>query len=132
MAGQHSSKKNRSGKATTRRRRAIGMGGSTGAFLALSLGPLAHAPAAHADDFGVIDSIIDPLVNSLSSADPALGASMDGWLASLDTALGAASTTDPAATAAASTDLAQLYDQFFYDPSHTFDQQWIEGTSFFG
>ena len=71
--------------------RAIGLGGSAGAFLALGLGPLANAPAAHADDFGILDTII----GSLSSADPALGSGLDGWLASLDSALGAASAVDP-------------------------------------
>ena len=106
MAGKHNAKGNRqSRKAKGRRRsRAIGLGGSAGAFLALGLGPLANAPAAHADDFGIIDTII----GSLSSADPALGSGLDGWLASLDSALGAASTVDPtsgldAALGAAST-----------------------------
>src|SRR5580698_4134406 len=93
MAGKHNSKGNRqSRKAKGRRRaRAIGLGGSAGAFLALGLGPLASPPAAHADDFGIIDTII----GSLSSADPALGSGLDGWVASLDSALGAASTVDP-------------------------------------
>ena len=57
----------------------------------MGLGPLANPPAAHADDFGILDTII----GSLSSADPALGSGLDGWLASLDSALGAASTVDP-------------------------------------
>ena len=59
-------------KAKSRRRaRAIGLGGSAGAFLALGLGPLANAPTAHADDFGILDSILDPIVASLTAADPA-------------------------------------------------------------
>src|SRR3984957_18109427 len=43
------------------------MGGSAGAFLALGLGPLATAPAAHADPF---DVILDPIINSITSALP--------------------------------------------------------------
>src|SRR5690348_16978830 len=98
MAGKHSSKGNRqSRRAKGRRARAIGLSGSAGAFLALGLGPLAHAPAAHADDFG-LDSIIDPLISSLTAADPTLGASLDSWASSLDAALGAASTADPSSS----------------------------------
>src|SRR5689334_11329586 len=96
MAGKHSSKGNRqSRRAKGRRARAIGLSGSAGAFLALGLGPLAHAPAAHADDFG-LDSIIEPIINSLTAADPTLGASLDSWMSSLDTALGAGSAVDAA------------------------------------
>src|ERR1700761_7944682 len=93
MAGKHSSKRNpQTRKAKGRRRaRAIGLSGGAGAFLALGLGPLASAPAAHADDFGILDTII----GSLSSAAPALGSGLDGWLASLDASLGAASAVDP-------------------------------------
>ena len=43
------------------------MGGSAGAFLALGMGPLATAPAAHADP---LDAILDPIINSLASALP--------------------------------------------------------------
>src|SRR5271155_3525071 len=59
VASRNSSKRNqRASKATARRRRrAVGLGGSAGAFLALGLGPLAPAPAAHADPF---DVILDP------------------------------------------------------------------------
>ena len=74
MAGRHSSKRNqRSSKAKARRRGrgAIGLGGGAGAFLALGLGPLASAPAAHADE---LDAILDPIINSLASIDPTLGA----------------------------------------------------------
>ena len=69
MASRNSSKRNqRSSKAKARRRRrAVGMGGSAGAFLALGLGPLATAPAAHADPF---DVILDPIINSITSALP--------------------------------------------------------------
>ena len=69
MASRNSSKRNqRSSKAKARRRRrAVGLGGSAGAFLALGLGPLATAPAAHADPF---DVILDPIINSITSALP--------------------------------------------------------------
>jgi hypothetical protein len=69
VASRSSSKRNqRSSKAKARRRRrAVGMGGSAGAFLALGLGPLATAPAAHADPF---DVILDPIINSITSALP--------------------------------------------------------------
>ncbi|MFZ1163980.1 hypothetical protein, partial [Mycobacterium sp.] len=71
MAGKHNSKANRQSRKAKGRRRArvIGLGGGAGAFLALGLGPLANAPSANADDFGILDSII----GSLSSAAPALG-----------------------------------------------------------
>ena len=97
MAGKHSSKGSRQAKKAKgrRRTRAIGLGAGAGAFLTLGLGPLANAPAAHADDFG-LDSIIDPIIASITSADPALGASMDGWMASLDAAFSTTSAVDPA------------------------------------
>jgi hypothetical protein len=57
---------------------------------------------------------------------------LDSWVASLDAALGMASTADPAGVPAASASLAGLYDQFIYDPGHTFDQDWINGTTFLG
>src|ERR1700722_2225064 len=66
MAGQHS-KKNRAAKGKGRGR-ALGLGGSAGAFLAFGLSPLAGlaaAPAAHADG---LDAIIDPILNSILSS----------------------------------------------------------------
>ena len=64
MAGRHSSKRNqRSGRATARRRRVVGLGGGAGAVLAFGMGPLGGAPTAHADEF---DVIIDPIINALS------------------------------------------------------------------
>ena len=83
MAGRNSSKRNqRSSKAKARRRRrALGMGGSAGAFLALGLGPLANEPAAHADPF---DVILDPIINSITSALPSAADPLAGLdLASL-------------------------------------------------
>src|ERR1700735_5782325 len=64
MAGRHTSKKNqRSAKKT--RGRALGLGGSAGAFLAFGLTPLASVPPAHADG---LDAIIDPIFNSILSS----------------------------------------------------------------
>jgi hypothetical protein len=79
MAGQHSKRNRRSRNAKARSRNAIGLGAGAGAFLALGLAPLANAPTAKADDFGILDSNLDPIVASLSSADPALGAGLDGY-----------------------------------------------------
>src|SRR5277367_1257793 len=67
MAGQHSGKKNRAAKGKARGR-ALGLGGSAGAFLAFGLSPLASlasAPPAHADG---LDAIIDPILNSILSS----------------------------------------------------------------
>jgi hypothetical protein len=43
-----------------RRGRAVGLGASAATFLAFGLTPLATAPTAQADDFG-LDTIIDSL-----------------------------------------------------------------------
>src|SRR6201996_9675974 len=64
MSGKHSARKNQSAKAKARRR-AFGLGGSAGAFLALGLGPLAGAPTAKAD---VFDDILDLAVGSAVSS----------------------------------------------------------------
>src|ERR1700722_16192513 len=68
MAGKHFGKKNQqSGKAKARRR-ALGLGGSAGAFLGFGLSPLAglaRAPPAHADG---LDAILDPILNSILSS----------------------------------------------------------------
>ena len=73
---------------------------------------MASAPAAHADE---LDAILDPIIASLSAVDPTLAADATSLLSTLDTAL--TSSTDPAtALSAQSTDLAQLYDQFFFTP----------------
>src|SRR6201996_9808276 len=104
MASRHGKRNGRSKRGRVTRRGAAGLSASAGAFLAFGMGPLANAPTAHADDFG----ILDPIIGSLSSAAPALGSGLDGWLASLDASLGAASAVDPtsgvdAALSAAST-----------------------------
>src|ERR1700684_1059430 len=115
--------------------RVIGLSGGTSGFVTFSLGPLLSAPLARADGFE--DIILDPIISSLSSVDPSLAVDLSGWLSSLDFALSAASTVDPAdlgaaSVPAASTDLAQAYETAIYDPSHTWDQEWIAGTTFLG
>src|SRR3984885_6996484 len=67
MTGRHSKKNRQSGKRKARRR-ALGLGGSAGAFLAFGLTPLAGlaaAPQAHADG---LDAILDPILNSILSS----------------------------------------------------------------
>src|SRR6201995_6142492 len=97
------------GRTKTRRRaRVIGLGTGASAFLALGLSPLAAAPA-HADEFG-FDSIIDPIVTSLTHLDPALSMGLDHGAESRDATLGTMSSADPttgldsALTAASSSD----------------------------
>src|ERR1700733_5806554 len=117
VASRNSSKRNqRSSKAKARRRRrAVGMGGSAGAFLAFGLTPLATAPAAHADPF---DVILDPIINSITSAlpsalDPLAGLDLasltfpatDG-LSAVDSAL--ALPTDPLSVLASADPLSAL------------------------
>jgi hypothetical protein len=82
------------------RRAVVGLIASVGAFLAFGMSPLATAPPAHAD---ILDSIIDPVINSLAGVDPTLGADMTGWLANLDPALAAASSVDTSSLAGAAT-----------------------------
>src|SRR6202000_3128570 len=97
MAGKHSGKKNRQTGKGKARRRALGLGGSAGAFLAFGLTPLAgwaSAPQAHADG---LDAIIDPILNSILSS----VTSFDALLGIDPSALGdlALPATDAAATA---------------------------------
>ena len=66
MARHRGSKRNRQARnAGARGRRAIGLGGSAGAFLAFGLSPLANVPMANADG---LDVIIDPIINSISNS----------------------------------------------------------------
>ena len=125
MAGQHSKRNRKSNKA---RRRAIGLSSTAGAALAFGLTPWANAPAAHADE---LDAILDPIIASLSAVDPTLAADATSLLSTLDTAL--TSSTDPGtALSAQSTDLASLYNQFFFEPGQASNQAWIDGTTFLG
>ena len=66
MVHHRATKRNRrSGKSKARRRRALALGGSAGAFLAFGLSPLAGAPSANAD---VFDDILDLAVGSAASS----------------------------------------------------------------
>src|SRR5258708_24748020 len=68
MAGKRSGKKNQQSGKGKARRRALGLGGSAGAFLAFGLTPLdglASAPPARGDG---LDAIIDPILNSILSS----------------------------------------------------------------
>ncbi len=103
MSRHTRSKRNRQSRnVKAGRRRVLGLGTGAGAVLAFGMGPLGLAPSAHAD---VLDVIIDPIINSLSSVDPTLGADVGtlagdvtgswdplvGGLSGVDSALGAAS-----------------------------------------
>ncbi|MGB7870384.1 MAG: hypothetical protein WBM01_19275, partial [Mycobacterium sp.] len=125
MSGQHS-KRNQSGKAKAtarRRRRAIGLGSGAGAFLAFGLSPLAAAPPARAD---VLDTILDPIINSLAGVDPTLGADVSGLATSFDptfvgdqaAALGSSADSLAAAVPAANPTLADLFQTDFWLPLH--------------
>src|ERR1700733_10943718 len=127
MAAQHRKRNRQSKSSKARRRRAVGLSTTAGAALAFGLTPWATAPPAPGDE---LDVLLDPIINSLSAIDPTLAVDATSLLSTLDTAL---SSTDPAsALPAASTDFAQLYDQFIYAPSQAFQQEWIDGTSFLG
>jgi hypothetical protein len=107
MARHRITKQNRrSRSAKARRRGVVGLGTSAGAFLAFGLTPLAAAPAAHADE---VDLVLEPIINSLASVDPTVGADLSGWLANLDSVFAAASSVDASAVPAADPSLAALY-----------------------
>jgi hypothetical protein len=126
MAGQHSKRNRRSRNAKARRRGVVGLGTGAGAILAFGMGPLASAPPANADDFGILDNILDPIINSLSAADPALAVDATGWIASLDSALAAVPGLDPSSAAsAAPIDFTQAYDTYIYAPTQVAEQAWI-------
>ena len=129
MAGQHSKRNRRSRNAKARRRGVVGLGTGAGAILAFGMGPLAAAPPANADDFGILDSILDPIINSLSAADPALAVDATGWLAGLDSALGAASSADASSAANAPLDFTQAYDTYIYAPTEAAEQAWITSST---
>ena len=138
--------------------RFIALSAAAGTFITFGLSPLQPMPVARADGE---DVIIDQIINSLSAVDPTAALDMSGWLSSLDAALQGAANFDPSslagglpdigvtpdldpASAAAlpaalsaaeppdSTTGADLYQQWFYDPAHAWDQSWIAGTTFLG
>ena len=88
-------------KARARRRSGVlGIGATASACLAFGLAPLATAPAANADEF---DLIVEPILNSLSSIDPALGNDLSAVVESFDPAF-AANAATAAGSAADSAD----------------------------
>ncbi|MGO9552045.1 hypothetical protein, partial [Mycobacterium sp.] len=153
MADRRSKKQDRQsrGDAGHRTGRFISLSAAASTFITIGLSPLVHMPVAKADGE---DIIIDQIINSLSAVDPTVALDMSSWLSSLDaalqgaanfdpsslagtmpaidSALSAASTAVPAADPAASSSLAGLYETFIYDPSHAFDQRWIDGTTLLG
>ena len=102
MAGRHVKQKTRSRNAKLRRRAAIGLSTTTGAFLAAALSPLGTAPPANAD-FGIEDLIMDLLDPSALAAAAEPAATLD--LSTLLADLGLNSTGATDATALAVIDL---------------------------
>ena len=135
MARQRNNKRNHpSRNAKGRCRRVVGFSTGAGAFLTFGLTALTDAPSAQADE---LDLIFEPIINSLASIDPTLGADLASMAASFDPtfagdqAATAAAIADPSAVqAAASPDFGQLFNEFMYTPIHTAEQDWI--TSQFG
>src|ERR1700761_9202991 len=84
MAGQRSSNQNRRSENTKGRRcrSVVGLIASAGAFLAFGMTSSAVTPSAHADEF---DLIVDPIINSISSIDPTLGADLTAALGDFTT-----------------------------------------------
>lgn len=138
MARRRSSVKGNRRSAQVRgrgRNRAIGAAGSIAAFLAFGMTPLVSAPRAQADELDWIFDLVDPLLG----IDPDGGAT-DAFMSALDlnswfdpSGLDSALAADPlAASPVADTSLAGLYNTWFYEPAHTFDQAWINGDTFLG
>src|SRR5437588_10229071 len=95
MAGHRGCKRSRrSQNPKAHRRRAVGLGGGVGAFLAFGIGPLAGAPPARAD---IEDLVIEPLINFLGPlaglVEPAAGLDLSG----LGSVADAAPVSDPLA-----------------------------------
>jgi len=103
------------------RLRVFGLGLTAGAFFAFGMAPLVTAPAANADEF---DVIVDPIISALSGIDPTLGADLGALATSFDPTF-AADSAASAATAAATPDFSELFNQFVYTPTHTALEDWI-------
>ena len=103
------------------RLRVFGLGLTAGAFFAFGMAPLVTAPAANADEF---DVIVDPIISALSGIDPTLGADLGALATSFDPTF-AADSAASAATAAATPDFSELFNQFVYTPTHTALEHWI-------
>jgi endoglycosylceramidase len=103
------------------RLRVFGLGLTAGAFFAFGMAPLVTAPPANADEF---DVIVDPIISALSGIDPTLGADLGALATSFDPTF-AADSAASAATAAATPDFSDLFNQFVYTPTHTALEDWI-------
>jgi hypothetical protein len=97
------------------RRRVVGLGLTAGAFLAVGTTPWFTAPAANADGF---DAILDPIINSLSSIDPTLGADVGTLVSGFDPTF-AADSAATSAVPAETPDFTELFNQYVYTPTHT-------------
>ncbi len=117
MAGRHAKRKTPSRSAKLRGYAVAGVSTTAGAFLAATLGPVATAPPAEAD-FGIDDVIMDLFDPGAVAAvaEPAATLDLSGLLAEFFIGNG---TTD-------NTALAEAFQQGFYEPVHTFVQQWID------
>jgi len=104
--------------------RVWGAGTAAGAFLSFGLMPLASAPAANAD---IEDVILDPILNSLSSVDPALATDLTSLVASVDPSFSA----DSAVSAAlpATVNLDELFQQYVATPLEAAEQAWITSST---
>lgn len=119
MSRHTRSKQNRrSRNAKALRRAVVGLIASAGAFLAFGMTPLAMPPSAHADEF---ELIVDPIINSISSIDPALGTDLTAGLANLDSALAGAAAFDPSSAAGSLGALSNPFDTWL----HGLEQDWI-------
>src|ERR1700758_394553 len=147
MAHHFSRRNRRPRNAKAVRRAVVGLIASAGAFLAFGMTPLAMTPSAHADEF---DVIIDPIINSISSIDPTLGADLtaalgdfttsSGWdsvladFSNLDSLFGAsssvASVVSETSAAASETSSAASSADSWSTYLHGLEQDWI--TSPFG
>ncbi|WP_067974363.1 PGRS repeat-containing protein [Mycolicibacter icosiumassiliensis] len=113
-------------------KRVIGATSTVGAFLAFGMAPLGAAPSARADE---LDLILDPAIDWLSNVDPAMGAEVTAWVGAFDPTFAGDSATavdsvlDSAnAGAAASVNMAQVFDQWIYTPIHTSLEAWINSS----
>ncbi len=70
------------------------------------------------------DVIVDPIISALSGIDPTLGADLGALATSFDPAF-AADSAASAATAAATPDFSELFNQFVYTPTQTALDDWI-------
>ena len=122
-----------------RNRRIAGSGTAAGAFVSFGLMPLIVAPPANAD---VLDTIVDPIINSLAALDPtldgtnaaateaALQASVQGLEQALATAMNSSPLAELFSTASSNPVTTDGFvQQYIYDPIHTGIEDWINSTA---